>query len=161
MKKRYFGNKGFLQDLLRWKLPIDPQVCYINVKSYIYRKMYLMKKLWSQFYFSYLLVPCLSTRWKQLQYSLYGRQASGGLDGKESACNAGDLGSIPGWEGPLEKGMATYSSILAWRILWTEEPGGLQSMGLQRVRQDSATNTFTFQLMHIRNDRKVTLCHPQ
>ena len=41
-----------------------------------------------------------------------------------------------GQEDPLEKGMATHSSILAWRIPWTEEPGGLQSMGLQRVRQD-------------------------
>ena len=38
-----------------------------------------------------------------------------------------------GWEDPLEKGMATHSSILAWEIPWTEEPGGLQSMGLQRV----------------------------
>ena len=38
-----------------------------------------------------------------------------------------------GWEDPLEKGMATHSSILAWRIPWTEEPGGLQSMGSQRV----------------------------
>ena len=36
----------------------------------------------------------------------------------------------PGWEDPLEKGMATHSSILAWRIPWTEEPGGLQSMGM-------------------------------
>ena len=41
-----------------------------------------------------------------------------------------------GWEDPLEKGMATHSSILAWRIPWTEEPGGLQAMGLQRVRHD-------------------------
>ena len=41
-----------------------------------------------------------------------------------------------GWENPLEKEMATHSSILAWRIPWTGEPGGLQSMGLQRVRQD-------------------------
>ena len=41
-----------------------------------------------------------------------------------------------GREDPLEKGMATYSSILAWRILWTEEPGGLQSVGSQRVGQD-------------------------
>ena len=41
-----------------------------------------------------------------------------------------------GWEDPLEKGKATHSSILAWRITWTEEPGGLQSMGLQRVRYD-------------------------
>ena len=39
-------------------------------------------------------------------------------------------------EDPLEKGMATHSSILAWRIQWMEEPGGLQSMGLQRVRHD-------------------------
>ena len=38
-----------------------------------------------------------------------------------------------GWEDALEKGMATHSSILVWRIPWTEEPGGLQSMGLQRV----------------------------
>ena len=41
-----------------------------------------------------------------------------------------------GWEDPLEKGMATHFSILAWRILWTEEPGRLQSMGSQRVRYD-------------------------
>ena len=39
-----------------------------------------------------------------------------------------------GWEDPLEKGMSTYCSILAWEITWTEEPGGLQSMGSQRVR---------------------------
>jgi len=100
----------------------------------------------------------------------------GGSDGKESACNVGDLGSILGlksfpgegigyslqyswaspvtqivknppamWEtwvqflsqkDPLEEGMATLSSILAWRILWTEEPSGLQSMGSQRVGHD-------------------------
>ena len=44
-----------------------------------------------------------------------------------------------GWEDPLEKEMATYSSFLAWEIQWTEEPGGLQFMGLQRVGQDWAT----------------------
>ena len=99
--------------------------------------------------------------------------------GKESACNAGDLGSIPGsgrstgegmgyplqyswvslvaqvvrnppamweiwiqsldWEDLLEKGKATHSSILAWRIPWT-----VKSMGSQRVRHDRATCTFTF-----------------
>ena len=47
-----------------------------------------------------------------------------------------------GREDPLEKGMATYSSILAWRILWTKEPGGLQSVGSQRVGQDWATSAF-------------------
>ena len=48
-----------------------------------------------------------------------------------------------GWEDPLEKGMATHSSILDWRIPWTEEPGRLQSMGSPRVRHDF-TFTFTF-----------------
>ena len=41
-----------------------------------------------------------------------------------------------GWENPLEKEMATHSSTFAWKIPWTEEPGGLQSMGSQRVRHD-------------------------
>ena len=50
------------------------------------------------------------------------------LSGKESTFNAGDTGLILGWEDPLEKEMATHSSILAWEIPWTEEPGGLQSM---------------------------------
>ena len=49
----------------------------------------------------------------------------GGSDGNESACSAGDLGSVPGQEDPLEKGMAIHSSILTWRIPRTEEPGGL------------------------------------
>ena len=61
----------------------------------------------------------------------------GSSDGKKSPYNAGDPGSIPGLgRSPLEKGMVTQSSILTWRIPWTEEPGGLQSMGSQRVRHD-------------------------
>ena len=56
----------------------------------------------------------------------------GGSDSKEFTYNAGDPGGLD----PLEKGMATHSSILAWRIPWTEEPGRLQSMGSQRVRHD-------------------------
>ena len=100
----------------------------------------------------------------------------GSSAGKESSCNAGDPGVIPGWgsspgegigcqlqiswaflvaqmvknrpamwvqslgwEDPLEEGMATHSSILAWRITWTEGPGGLQSTGSQRVSHDWAT----------------------
>ena len=59
-----------------------------------------------------------------------------GSDCRESACSAGDPDLVPGWEDALEKGMATHSSILAWEIAWTEEPGGLWYMGLQRVRQD-------------------------
>ena len=58
---------------------------------------------------------------------------SGASDGKESACSAGGVVLIVGQEDPQEKAMATCSSILAWRIPWTEEPGGLQPMGLPRV----------------------------
>ena len=57
----------------------------------------------------------------------------GGSDSKESAFGAGDTGLIPGLGRSLEKGMATHSSILALEIPGTEEPGGLQSMGSQRV----------------------------
>ena len=48
-----------------------------------------------------------------------------------------------GWEDLLEEGMTTHSRIRAWRIPWTEEPGGLQSMGLQRVGHDRATKHST------------------
>ena len=53
--------------------------------------------------------------------------------------NAGDIrdtSPIPGREGPLEEGMATHSSVLAWRVPWTEEPSGLRSTGLQRAGHD-------------------------
>ena len=59
----------------------------------------------------------------------------GGSEGKASACDAGDPQSL-GREDPLEKEMATHSSILTWRIPQTEEPGGLQSTGSQRVGHD-------------------------
>ena len=63
----------------------------------------------------------------------------GDSDSQESACNAGDLGVIPGcdpWIRKIPLEIATHSSILAWRIPWTEEPGVLQSMGSQRVGHD-------------------------
>ena len=60
----------------------------------------------------------------------------GGSDSKESACNAGDLGLIPGLGRYLEKKMATHSSVLAWKIPWTEKPGRLQPTGSQRVGHD-------------------------
>ena len=83
-----------------------------------------------------------SKRWgereekKQEKYLQGFMDLPGGSDGKASACHAGDLGLIPGWEDPLEKEIATHSSNLAWKIPWTEEPGGLQSMGSQRVGHD-------------------------
>ena len=67
-----------------------------------------------------------------LSYLLPGGSAvKNSLAMQETACNTGDSGLIPGLEDPVEKEMATHSSIRAWRIPWTEEPGGLQSMGLQ------------------------------
>ena len=71
----------------------------------------------------------------------------GGSDSTESACNAEDLGSIPGSGRSLEKEVSTHSSILVWRIPWTEEPGGLQSMGSQKSRtqlSDKITTMFLF-----------------
>ena len=53
---------------------------------------------------------------------------------KNLPVNAGDLGLIPGLRRFLEKGLATHSSILVWKIPWTEDPDGLLSMGSQRVR---------------------------
>ena len=70
---------------------------------------------------------------------MYYARASRWLSSQESACiagAAGDVGLILGWEDPLEKEMATHSSILAWRIPWAEEPGRLQSIELQRVGHD-------------------------
>ena len=55
------------------------------------------------------------------------------LSSKESTCNAADSGSNPGREEPWKKEMATHSIILARKIPWTEKPGGLQSMGSQRI----------------------------
>ena len=57
----------------------------------------------------------------------------GGSLVKNLPANIGDSGSVLGWEDPLEKGMETHSSILVWRISWTEETGRLQSTGLQRT----------------------------
>ena len=71
-------------------------------------------------------------------YTRNGMGFPGGSVGKESAMQ--ETQEIPvwllDWEDPLEEGMATHSSVLAWRIPWTEEPGGLQSIGLQRAGHD-------------------------
>ena len=66
----------------------------------------------------------------------HGSGFPGGSVVKNLPASAGDAGSIPGQEDPLEKEMATHSSTLAWRIPRTEEPSRLQSMGSHRVRHD-------------------------
>ena len=81
------------------------------------------------------------------------RDFPGGSDGKVSVYNAGDPGQSLDQEDVLEKEMATHSSNLAWKIQWTEEPGRLHSLGLQKVRHDCVTSlslfTFTFSKMEI------------
>ena len=67
------------------------------------------------------------------------RGFTGGSLIKNLPADAGDVGLILGQDDPLEEEMATHSSILAWRIPWTGEPGRLQSMGSQRARHDLAT----------------------
>ena len=71
--------------------------------------------------------------------SVYPLGFPGGSNGKESAIIWENLVRCLGWDNPLEKGMATHSNILARRTPWTEEPGGLQSMGSQGVGHNWAT----------------------
>ena len=81
-----------------------------------------------------------TSSWKNVSSGLlplFGWGFSGGSDSNSSTVWETWVQSL-GWEDPLEKEMATHSSILTWRIPWTEEPGGLQSTGLQRVGHDWA-----------------------
>ena len=68
----------------------------------------------------------------------------GGSDSKESACNAGDPGSIPGQEDPQEQEMATHSSISAWRIPWTEKPRGRPRGRRESDTTERLSETFFF-----------------
>ena len=74
--------------------------------------------------------------YEECNIEIYNRGFSGGSDGKVSACSVGDLGLILGLGRSPREGNGNHSSTLAWRITWTEEPGRLQSMELQRVRHD-------------------------
>ena len=93
----------------------------------------------------------IKRRKKSIHVNTY-RGFPGGSVVKRPPANAGDTGSIPGSEGSLEKEMATHSSILAWRIPWTEEPGGLQSMGSQKESDmtQQLNNTYTYTHTHQR-----------
>ena len=96
-----------------------------------------------------------------LEYTVWGSIWSG-CDQECKGCCSSDTKKMWVWslyqEDPLEESMATHSSILVWRIPWTEEPGRLQSIGLQRVGLGWVTNTFTFHIIiHI---RKYTINNP-
>ena len=90
--------------------------------------------------------------WTELKWTNYiffykdwlSKTFSGGSDGKDLPARQETRVQSLCWKNPLEKETAAHSSILTWRIQWTEEPGGLQSTGSQRVGQDWSTPTFTF-----------------
>ena len=90
----------------------------------------------------------LRIRWPKywsFSFSISPSSEYSGLISFRIDCFARSLGSLKKhWTWSLEKEMATHSSILTWIIPWTEEPGGLQFIGSQRVRHEWATNTFTF-----------------
>ena len=81
-------------------------------------------------------LPCPHVILKKKKKNWHFRDGSVVKNLPANAEDAGDTGFIPGLEDPLEKEMATHSSVLAWKIPWTEEPGGLHSMGSQRVGHD-------------------------
>ena len=89
----------------------------------------------SEFWCLHLSPDNLSNRFYYYYHSVVKEGLPWWLSGKESACNAGDVGSIPGLEDPLEEGMVTHLSILAWRNLLDREAWHLPSMGSQRVRR--------------------------
>ena len=105
--------------------------------------------LWTLHSFHYPMMFMKAKKYKNcLLLSLYIYRQS---DSKESPAMRESWVPSLDQEDPLKKGMAIHSSILAWRIPWTEEPGGLQSMELQRVRHDWAANSFTFTFIYRQN----------
>ena len=69
-----------------------------------------------------------------MKITLFGDEVPAGSDSQESACSAGDAGSVPPSGRSLEKGMAALRSVPAWRAPWTEEPGGLHGVANNRTR---------------------------
>ena len=96
----------------------------------------------SFFYKAFSLSPSAVLQWCTSScFALYLSLQGGGSDGKESACTAADLGSIGGSGRSPGEGHGNPLQYSCWRIPWTKKPGGLQSMGLQRVGHDWVTNT--------------------
>ena len=105
------------EEMNSWERVRQSGTLYLFV-NYIYIYIYIYIYL-----FIYLFTLCFT----------------GGSDGQELPGMQETWVRSLGWEDPLEEGMATNFSVLAWRIPWTEEPGGLQSMQVQRVRHDWET----------------------
>ena len=126
-------NTGVGCHFLLWSKSIG--ITFLAELFFFFLKHYyrIKRQFWFQNYFN--------SQWPTIFHHLwnYGFFPQTSVN-KESACNAGDPGLIPGLERSLEKKMVTYSSILAWRIPWIEEPGRLHTVcGVARVGQDLVT----------------------
>ena len=108
-----------------WDYQMRTNIWYLNNKALLYSTGNCIQ---------YSMINCNGKEYKKELVYICG--LPWWLSGKDSVRNAGDRSL--GWEDPLEEDMATHSSILAWRIPWMEEPGGLQFMGSHRVRQAEA-----------------------
>ena len=114
----------------------------------------VFRYLWGFFYDIYIKQGCYLQRSLLIPNWLWEEQGTmvlrlpkgtSGLDDKEFVCNAGDLGLITGSGGSPGEGKDYSLQYSCLETPWTEQPGRLQSMGLQRVRQDWGTHSFTFQ----------------
>ena len=121
---------------------------------------------------SFKVAPCACTshhfpEWSTFWFLLSHGGFPDGSEVENPHANAGDAGSVPGQEDSLEEVMAPHCSIPAWRILWTEEPGGLRSIGSQRVGCDwsnlAHTHIFTLSTGSAYRAHRggISLCPPQ
>ena len=140
------GTTAFLRNVISQQWQRKPPMWEYSVylmphNRHTYRELCMHKTSYIDFFFYLCNTP--------EQYILFHTQRDPlGVLTVKNACSVGNSGLISGGEDPLEKGMVTHSSILAWRIPQMEEPGGLQSTGSQRVRHDWATNTHTHTHTH-------------
>ena len=128
---------SFIVPIFAWKFLL---VSLIFLKRFVVFPILLFSTISLHWLLRKAFLSLLAILWNSAFRWVYLSFIFGGSEDKASACNAGDPVRSLGWEAPLEKEMATHSSILAWWISWTEEPGGLQSTGSKRVGHDWVTS---------------------
>ena len=123
------GSSNWINKYSIWSFPTEFTVPYLRVENSLYNLLFCdpTECMKTNLFLKFILLKC----------SRFGGFHSGSV--VKNVCRAwatGDEGTIPWLGRSLEEGMATHSSILAWRIPWTEEPGRLPSIGLQRIEHD-------------------------
>ena len=144
-----FSNNQLLALLIFWIVCF----CFTDLCSLLFCSSYFGFILFFIFYPLDARLFCVSIKRSKIAHQVLFWGFPGGSDGKESACNVEDPGSITGSGRSSGGGNCISLQYLAWRIPWTEEPGGLQSLGSQRVRHHWATNTFTLSAVFAEDHR--------